>query len=141
MVNDYSGTDAALWSRIEQAHMAFKAANYDDALALYNDIFSDLGSDNPLLPLLSYNIGLAYENSGERDKSLVSYTKLAGYEGFAVKGLMAQGRIYELQGAKPEALRVYLEALKIVGLSGQDESILTEKINTLQVSGAGEEVS
>lgn len=141
VVNDFSGTDGALWSRIEQAHIAFKAANYDDALALYNDIFSDLGSDSPLRPLLSYNIGLAYENSGKQDKALAFYTKLAGYEGFAVKGLMAQGRIYELQGTQSEALRVYNEALKVVGLSGQDESILTEKINTLHVSGAGAAVS
>jgi predicted negative regulator of RcsB-dependent stress response len=141
VVDDFSGTDAALWSQVEQAHVAFQAANYDDALSLYNDIFDDLDSDSPLLPLLSYNIGLAYENGGERGKALTYYAKLAGYKGFEVKGLMAQGRIYELQGEKPEALRVYREASENVGASGQDKSILTEKVNTLQASGAGEESS
>ncbi len=141
VVDNFSGTDAALWSQIEQAHVAFKAANYDDALSLYNDVFDDLGSDSPLLPLLSYNIGLAYENSGDLSKALTYYAKLAGYKGFEVKGLMAQGRIYELQKEKPKALRVYREALENIGISGQDKSILTEKVSVLQASGASEEVS
>ena len=141
VVSDFSGTDAALWSRVEQAHVAFQAGNFDDALSLYNDIFADLDNDNPLLPLLSYNIGLAYENSGDHSKAQTFYAKLAGYKGFEVKGLMAQGRIYELQEEKPEALRVYREASEKVGISGQDKSILTEKINTLQAIGTADEDS
>lgn len=141
VVDDFSGTDAARWSQIEQAHLAFQAANYDDALSLYNEIFDDLGSDSPLLPLLSYNIGLAYENSADHSKALTYYTKLAGYKGFEIKGLMAQGRIYQLQRDQPEALRVYREALANDGISGQDKSILTEKVSSLQASGAGEEGS
>ena len=89
VVNDFSGTDAALWSRVEQAHVAFQAGNFDDALSLYNDIFADLDNDNPLLPLLSYNIGLAYENSGDQSKALIYYAKLAGYKGFEVKIIKA----------------------------------------------------
>ncbi|MEN8134192.1 MAG: tetratricopeptide repeat protein [Thermodesulfobacteriota bacterium] len=141
VVNDFSRTDAALWSQVEQAHLAFQDEKYEEALSLYNDIFADLDSDSPLLPLLSYNMGLAYENSGEQSKALTYYAQLAGYKGFEVKGLMAQGRIYELQEEKQEALRVYREASENVEISGQDKSILTEKINTLQTGGAGEEGS
>ena len=54
---------------------------------------------------------------------------------------MAQGRIYELQEEKPEALRVYREASEKVEISGQDKRILTEKINTLPAIGTVDEDS
>lgn len=134
VINDFSGSDAALWSRIELAHLAFQAGNYEKALPLYNSINADLDGDSPLLPLLSYNIGLAYENSGDQKKALAYYTKLAGFKGFEVKGLMAQGRIYELREEKTEALQVYRAAATREDASSQAKSILAEKINSLQAS-------
>jgi predicted negative regulator of RcsB-dependent stress response len=133
--NEFAGTGAALWSRIELAHIDFKSENYGDALTLYLDIVSELDDDSHLLPLLNYNIGLAYENSGDHDNALGYYAKLAGYKGFKVKGLMAQGRLYELKNENSEALRVYQEASDNDKLTVQDKSILIEKINTLQAPG------
>ncbi|MCK4837278.1 MAG: tetratricopeptide repeat protein [Desulfobulbaceae bacterium] len=138
VVNDFSGTDAAVWSKVEQAHVAFKAANYDEALSLYNDIFDDLASDSPLLPLLSYNMGLAYENNGDNNKALIYYAQLSGYKGFAAKGLIAQGRLYQLQGENQDALRVYREASDNVAVSAQEKSMLAEKVGALQAIGSGE---
>ena len=117
------------------AHIDFKSENYGDALTLYLDIVSELDDDSHLLPLLNYNIGLAYENSGDHDNALGYYAKLAGYKGFKVKGLMAQGRLYELKNENSEALRVYQEASDNDKLTVQDKSILIEKINTLQAPG------
>lgn len=131
--DDFSGTNAALWSQVEQAHVAFQAGSYDTALAIYNDVFDDLDDASPLLPLLSYNMGLAYENNGDYSKALINYTKLAGYKGFEVKGLMAQGRVLELNNEKSKALSLYREAAANDEISGQDKSIVTEKINSLQV--------
>jgi len=132
VATEFSGTDAARWSRIEQGHLAFKGGDYDAALVIYNEILDDLDDDSPLLPLLVYNIGLAHENSGAKDQALKYYARLAEYKGFEVKGLMSQGRIYELKGEDGEALRVYREASAKKEVTGLDKSILTEKINTLQ---------
>jgi predicted negative regulator of RcsB-dependent stress response len=137
---DFPGTYAALWSQIEQAHIALQDGKFDDALALYGGVLTDLAGDSPLHPLLSYNIGLAYENGGKHDLALTYYEKLAGYPGFAVKGLMAQGRIHVLRGEEAEALRVYRAAATNAGVTDQDKSLLTEKINALQASSpAGKE--
>jgi predicted negative regulator of RcsB-dependent stress response len=138
---EFPRTDAAIWSRIEQGHIAFKDGDYDKALAVYNEVADDLDRDNPLKPLLTYNIGLAYENNGAPDQALRAYATLARYQGFAVKGLMAQGRIYELKGENDEAIRVYREASAKEMISEQDRSMLTEKINTLQVNETAPESS
>lgn len=135
VVNDFSGTDAALWSLVEQAHVAFAAGNYDSALALYSDVFGDLAKDSPLRPLLCYNMGLAYENNGDVDNALIYYAKLASFKGFEIRGLMAQGRIHEAKGENTEAIQVYNKASEIDNPTGQEKSILTEKINSLSVGG------
>lgn len=138
---EFPRTAAAMWSRIEQGHIAFADGDYDKALAIYTDVADALDSDSPLLPLLTYNIGLGRENGGEPDRALEAYADLAAYDGFAVKGLMAQGRIYELKGENDQALRVYRKAGEKELLSELDRSILNEKINTLQPPGSAPESS
>jgi predicted negative regulator of RcsB-dependent stress response len=138
---DFPGTDAALWSQVEQAHVAFQGGNYDEALALYNEALGALAGDSPLLPLLSYNMGLAYENSGRHGLALTCYEKLAAYKGFEVRGLMAQGRIHELTGEKAAALRVSRAAAANEGVTEQDKSMLTEKINALQATSPADKES
>ncbi|MFN2365975.1 MAG: YfgM family protein [Desulfurivibrionaceae bacterium] len=141
VATEFSGTDAAVWSRIEQGHVAFKNGEYDKALAVYNEVADDLSGDSPLLPLLTYNTGIAQENSGALDQALQSYAELAGYKGFAVKGMMAQGRIYELKGEKDAALEVYRAAAAKEEVSGPDRSILAEKIKGLKANEAAPESS
>lgn len=137
VVEDFAGTEAARWSNIEQAHVALQAGDYAAALSLYNRVMSDLDSDSPLLPLMSYNVGLTYENSGDVDKALAYYKKLAAFKGFEVRGLMAQGRIHELRGEQPEALQLYRAASEKVNVSSRDKDILTEKLKALQPVGTG----
>jgi predicted negative regulator of RcsB-dependent stress response len=129
---DFSGTGSALWSRIELAHIDFKSGNYEDALNQYLDIVSDIDDDSPLLPLLSYNIGLAYENSNNNENALKYYAELARLKGFEIKGLMAQGRLYEALANSSAAIRVYQEVLSVEGLSGQEQNVVSEKIKNLQ---------
>lgn len=136
VVSNYSGTEAALWSRVEQAHLAFKAGKQEDALTAYNEIFADLDSDSPLVPLLNYNIALAYENNGNADQALSYYAKLSSAKGFETKGLLAQGRLFELRNDKSQALQVYRQAVEGGVVSAQDKTLLAEKINSLQTSGA-----
>jgi predicted negative regulator of RcsB-dependent stress response len=131
---DFSGTESALWSRIEQAHLSAQAGNHDDALLAYNDLLDDINADNPLKPLLHYNIGLAYENSGEPDKALRNYVKLAGFKGFEAKALISQGRIHEMENDRVEALRLYRQAVESEDTTSQDKLFLQEKIDSLQTA-------
>ena len=82
---DFSGTEASFWSRVEQGHIALGSEDYQGALSIYNELLDDISSDNPIRPLLNYNIGLAYENSGDTDNALRYYRKLSDFEGFSVK--------------------------------------------------------
>jgi predicted negative regulator of RcsB-dependent stress response len=132
VTESFSGTGAALWSRVEQAHIAVQAGNYELGISEYNDILDDIDSWNPLSPLITYNIGLAYENSGEQDKALKFYARLAAYSGFEVKGLMAQGRLQELKGDVSEALKSYHLAADNDSITATNKNILQEKISFLQ---------
>ena len=131
---EFSGTGAALWSKVEQAHLSVQSGNYEDGIAEYDRILDDINSDNPLSPLVTYNLGLAYENSGALDKALPLYSRLAAYKGFEVKGLMAQGRLQDLQGNKAEALKSYRLAVENDSITPQDKSILQGKMASLQKS-------
>ena len=131
---NFSGTEAALWSRIEQGHISFQSGSHEEALSIYNELLGDINADNPLKPLLNYNIGLAYENNGALDKALRHYTKLARFEGFEVKALIAQGRVHELKNDSPEALRLYRQAVENEAVVNQDKLLLQEKIDSLQVA-------
>ena len=131
---DFSGTEAALWSKIEQAHLSSQAGNYEDALVIYNELLGDIDADSPLKPLLQYNIGLAYENSGDLDNALGHYAKLAGFKGFEVKAIIAQGRIHEIKNDRSEALRLYRQVVENEETANQDKLLIQEKIDSLQIS-------
>ncbi|MDT8334799.1 MAG: tetratricopeptide repeat protein [Desulfurivibrionaceae bacterium] len=138
---DFSGSDAVAWSRIEQGHVAFRKGDYDRALVLFNEVAGDLDGDSPLLPLLAYKTGIAHENNSDFGQALQAYAELARHKEFAVKGMMAQGRIYELKGQKGKALEVYRAAAAVEEIGEPDRSILAEKINTLGASESASESS
>lgn len=137
VAKDYSGTGAALWSRLEQGNQASRDKKYQEALTLYAGVYDDLAGDSPLRPLLEYALAQANENAGQLDQAMDYYRKLAEHKGFKAIALPAQGRIYELQGDKANALKMYREAAEDLELSGQSRSILAEKINNLQVAAPG----
>lgn len=137
VASDYSGTGAALWSRLEQGNQASRDKKYSEALTLYTGVYDDLPSGSPLRPLLEYALAQTYENAGQLEPAMANYRKLAEHKSFKAISLPAQGRIYELQGDKANALKMYQEAAADQELSGQSRSILTEKINNLQPAGPG----
>lgn len=130
--SDYSGTGAAIWSRLEQGNQASRDKKYQEALALYTGVYKDLPAGSPMRPLVEYALAQTNENGGQLDQAMTNYRKLAEHKSFKTIALPAQGRIYELQGDKANALKMYQEAAEDQGLSGQSRSILNEKINTLQ---------
>ncbi|HSH12217.1 MAG TPA: tetratricopeptide repeat protein, partial [Desulfurivibrionaceae bacterium] len=134
VAEDYSGTGAALWSRIELGNQASRDKKYPEALAFYTEVYEDLPGDSPLRPLLEYALAQNNENAGKLDQAQLYYRKLADNKSFRVIALSAQGRILESKGDKVGALKVYQEAAEDQELSGQSRSILAEKINTLQTA-------
>ncbi len=133
---DYSGTGAAIWSRLEQGNQASRDKKYQEALALYAAVYNDLPASSPLRPLVEYALAQTNENGGQLDQAMANYRKLAEHKSFKGIALPALGRIYELQGDKANALKMYQEAAEDKGLSGQSRSILAEKINNLQPAGS-----
>jgi len=134
VAKEYSGTGAALWSRLEEGHLAFKEGRYDEALTKYQDVYDDLSGSNPLQPLVLYAMALAHENGGQLEQALDNYRKLAENQGFKSMALTAEGRIYELQGDQTKALKVYRQVAEDKALSSQNRSLIEEKINSLQGS-------
>ncbi|NTV13397.1 MAG: tetratricopeptide repeat protein [Desulfobulbaceae bacterium] len=137
VADDYAGTGAALWSRMEQGDLATKDKKYQEALNLYAGVYSDLPGNSSLKPMLEFVLAQTHENLGQLDKALEYYRKLAENKSFKTVSLPAQGRIFELKGDKAGALKLYQEAAADKELSGPSRSILTEKINSLQVAGPG----
>lgn len=134
VADDYSGTGAALWSRIELGNQASRDKKYQEALAFYTEVYEDLPGGSPLRPLLEYALAQNNENAGKLEQAQLYYRKLADHKSFKVIALSAQGRILESKGDKAGALKVYQEAAEDKELSGQSRSILAEKINTLQTA-------
>lgn len=134
VAEDYSGTGAALWSRIELGNQASRDKKYHEALTLYTEVYEDLPGGSPLRPLLEYALAQNHENAGQLDQALLYFRKLAERKSFKVIALSAQGRILESQGDKAAALKVYQEAAENQDFSGQSRSILAEKINTLKTA-------
>jgi len=137
VVEEYGGTGAALWGRLEQGDLAAKDKRYQDALTIYTGVYNDLPGNSPLKPMLEFVLAQTHENLGQLDKALDFYRKLAEHKSYKVVALPAQGRIFELKGDKAGALKMYQEATGDQELSGQSRSILTEKINSLQAVGQG----
>ena len=134
VAEDYSGTGAAHWSRIELGNQASRDKKYQEALTLYTEVYEDLPGGSPLRPLLEYALAQNHENAGQLDQALLYFRKLAERKSFKVIALSAQGRILESRGDKAGALKVYQEAAEDQKLSGQSRGILAEKINTLKTA-------
>ncbi|MBU0481986.1 MAG: tetratricopeptide repeat protein [Proteobacteria bacterium] len=132
VATDFPGTEAALWSEMEQGHRAFEKGDYPAALSKYKAVESDLAGDSPLRPLLFSSLGLAYENNNELEQAMIYYRKLDSFKGFRLNGLLASGRVLELQGKTDEALQKYSEASLEKELPPASKSILTEKMNNLK---------
>ncbi len=106
VVADYASTGAALWSRIALAH----EKSSEDRLADLERIANDVKRDNPVYPLLQYDLARSYEMKNELDRALAVYKTLAEIPGFAAVSYLAMGRIYELKDDGAQAVAMYEKA-------------------------------
>ena len=136
VMNQYSGTDAAVWSRLELAHMAFDAENLEDAAGQYEKVRASLSSSDPLLPLVLFSLAQTYEAAGKVDKALESYALLQNYPGFAAQGFMGAGRMLEDKGDVSAAREAYAKIKELTDVSEPVQDWVADKLARLgAVSG------
>jgi len=113
VVNQFQGTDAALWAELELAHIDYQAGNYKVAVEKYQAVLDDLAADNALVPLITYSMGQAYEQLHDNDKALKEYQALSQMPGFAGEGYLGLARIYEAKEELDNAREVYEKYLAL----------------------------
>ncbi len=118
VIRDYGRTDAARWSKLELAHLDFKAGKFDTAAGKYKEIVDSLPTDISLVPLTRLNMAQSYEQAGQYDQAIPQYELLKKSIGFASQAYLALGRIYMMQGEAQKARKAYEELL-----SSQKETV------------------
>lgn len=77
-----------------------------------------------------YNLALAQERAGMLDDAFKSYRRLA--DGGDPQGYLGQGRLYERQGKKDEALRLYRELTALPDGGQRPKDLARERIKILE---------
>ena len=107
VISDYSSTGSALWSRIALTH----EQTPENQAAELEKISKDVNRDDPLYPLLQYDLAQCYEMKNDLDKALEIYKTLADIHGFSGVGYLAMGRIYEQKDNTQQARDMYKKAI------------------------------
>jgi predicted negative regulator of RcsB-dependent stress response len=131
VVDQYSGSGAALWGEVTLAQQMLEDGQYQEAVNKYNGIISDVSVDNPIYPLVRYDLARAYELKGESENSLKQYTALRDIEGFTTIGYLGEARLYEQMGNKDQAKDAYEKALTQQDLSPAVQEWLEYKLDNI----------
>lgn len=123
---------SGLWGTIEQGHLAFKNGKFQEAATLYESVIPSLASNNPLLPLVQFNLAQAYENLPDQAKAKATYQALANTQGFAGEGNLGLARIAELEGNTDEARTQYQAYIDLpVNTDGPTKEWVKDKLHGL----------
>lgn len=77
-----------------------------------------------------YNLALSQERSNSLDEAMKTYRRLA--DGGDPQGYLGQGRLYERQGRKDEALRLYRELTALPDGGQRPKDLARERIKLLE---------
>ena len=111
VINDYPGTNASRWSKLELAHLDYKEGRFEEAVIKYEDIIAKLPADSSLVPLAMMNLAQSYEQLSQYDQSIAQYNSLKKNAGFKEEAHLALGRIYIAKDKIPQARKEYEELL------------------------------
>lgn len=131
VVDQYSGSGAALWGEVTLAQQMLEDGKYQEAVNKYNGIISDVSDDNPIYPLILHDLARVYELKGESENSLKQYTALRDIEGFTTIGYLGEARLYEQMGNKDQAKDAYEKALTQQDLSPAVQEWLEYKLDNI----------
>jgi predicted negative regulator of RcsB-dependent stress response len=138
VISDYSRTDAALWSKLELAHIDYQEGRFDAAVAKYEGILGKISADNFLVPLARMNLAQSYEETSQYDQAIAQYNLLKQSMGFAEEAHLALGRIYTAQDETVKARKEYEDILST--MSDKADPQLKAMVQALIVSLGGEEI-
>lgn len=113
VIKKYGSDEAGQWAKVELAHAALKAGNHAEAIAGYQQVLAKLSSAHPLLPLLTYGLAQAYEQSNDLENAKKYYQQLTELPGFGGEGYLGLGRICETNKETAKAKEMYEKYLAL----------------------------
>ena len=111
VIKEYGRTDAALWAKVELAHLDYEEGKYEAAAAKYKGILDNLSGTNPLTPLTRLNLAQSYEQAGQLDQAIAQYNILKNSVGFANQSYFGLARIYMVKDDPEQARMAYQNLL------------------------------
>jgi len=111
VISDYGRTDAALWAKLELAHLDYNEGKYEAASAKYKETVDALSADNPLVPLARLNLAQSYEQAGQYEQAITQYNLLKKSTGFTSQAYLGLGRIYMAKEDPVQARMAYEQLL------------------------------
>lgn len=107
VAEDYKGTGAGVWSRVELALLTADNGETDKAISQLVSLQTDTAKDDPLYPLILNKLAGLYEKETKNDQAITAYTELMNIPGFTKEASFQLGRIYERQDKKEQAKAMY----------------------------------
>ncbi len=126
VIREYGRTEAALWARVELAHLDYKEGRYEIAAEKYSEILDELSADNPLAPLTSLNLAQSYEQAGQLDQAIAQYNTLKNNTGFSNQSYLGLARIYKAKKDPAQARMAYQQLL--IGLEDTPDPVLKSQV-------------
>ena len=127
VAQDYSGTDAALWARINVAQELMSSAEMSEALQQFTEVRGDLKPSSPLWPLVSTGIAQTAEAAGDFQLAASEYGALMEMEGYQEIGYLGAARVHEVQGNQQQALELYENYLALLDSSAALQRVMVEE--------------
>ena len=138
VIVDYSGTEAARWSKLELAHLDYQEGRFDAAVAKYEEVLARTPADSFLMPLARMNLGQSYEEIGQYDQAIAQYNLLKKSIGFEEEAHFALGRIYKAKDEPAQARKEYENILS--GMDDTTDPLLRARVQALLVSLGDEKI-
>ncbi len=127
VADDFDGTDAALWARINRAQLLLKESSISEALAEFNSIRQEIGRSSLLYPLVTVGIAQSAEAAGSYAEAAAEYEALIDIEGYGGIGYLGAARVNEEQGNKNKALELYENYLAGVDADAVLQKVMVEE--------------
>lgn len=124
---EFPGTDAALWARINVAQEFMKNSQMTEAQQKFKEIREDLKASSPLLPLVTVGLAQSAEAAKNFEEAVVEYGQLIEQEGYQDIGYLGTARVQELQGNEEKALELYENYLATLDPSATLQRVMVEE--------------
>ena len=127
VADDYSGTDASIWARINRAQTLLNDSNMSEAHAAFSSIREDIKKSSLLHPLITVGIAQSAEAVGNNEEAAREYQAIIDFEGYESIGYLGAARVHEMQGNSDEALALYENYLATIDSGAVLQKVMVEE--------------